>query len=101
MSQRKPYSNSRTAEQRLSGRALQRRNDRIKLRDQYTCQHCKGVFVPSELQVDHIKMLASGGTESDDNLQSLCESCHEAKSLKEMGRKPRVAADADGWPVKG
>ena len=96
---RKAYANSKTAAQRLSGRALKMRNDRIKLRDQYTCKGCGRICRPDELQVDHITMLAAGGTESDDNLQSLCEQCHEVKSLRERGARPRQAVGLDGWPA--
>lgn len=86
---RKPFANSRTAAQRITGRKLQARNDRIKLRDMYTCQGC-GLVTPARfLQVDHIKPLAQGGSESDDNLQSLCiigddGGCHGRKSKAEV-----------------
>lgn len=88
----KPFANSRTAAKRLTGRKLQTRNDRIKLRDGYTCQGC-GLVTPARfLQVDHIKALAEGGTESDDNLQPLCiigkeGGCHGIKSKQESKRE--------------
>ena len=99
---RKPFGNSRTAGQRITGRALQARNDRIKLRDQYTCQcGCNRICLPSELQVDHKVSLAAGGTEDDDNLQSLYIPCHEAKSLRERGCKPVQGCGVDGYPIGG
>src|SRR5688500_17999301 len=95
------WDNSRTADQRITGRALQTRNDRIKLRDRYSCQACGRLCLPKALQVDHKFMLAAGGTEDDDNLRSLCITCHEAKSLKERGCKPIVGCDASGYPRGG
>lgn len=84
----KPYANSRTAAKRITGRTLQTRNDRIKLRDGYTCQGCHLVTSARFLQVDHVKPLSQGGTEDDDNLQSLCiigpeGGCHGVKSKRE------------------
>ena len=34
-------------------------------------------------EVDHIKPLASGGTNDIDNIQLLCKSCHKEKSQRE------------------
>lgn len=89
--ERKPFANSRTAANRVSGRKLQDRNYRIKKRDGFTCQGCGLVTPPRLLQVDHIKPLAEGGTESGDNLQSLCivgpdGGCHGIKSKGEARR---------------
>lgn len=43
------------------------------------CEHClsQGLYVPAAL-VHHIRPLSEGGTNDDDNLMSLCCSCHEA-----------------------
>ena len=99
---RAPYENSRTAAKRITGRALQARNARIKLRDGYTCQcGCKRLCLPHELEVDHKLPLAAGGTEDDSNLQSLYVGCHEVKSLKERGCEPVQGCDVDGYPVGG
>ena len=51
------------------------RNRYIKLNP--LCELCKerGRFVPAEL-VHHKVELEDGGTHDDDNLQSLCKSCH-------------------------
>lgn len=83
-----PYANSRTAAKRVTGRALQVRNDRIKLRDKYVCQGCGLITSARFLQVDHRIPLSQGGTEDDDNLQSLCiigedGGCHGLKNIKE------------------
>lgn len=79
---RKPYENSRTARQRITGRKLQERNKRIKERDRYICQCCGRVTEDGE--VDHRIPLSQGGTEDDANLQWLCRTpCHEDKSRRE------------------
>nr|WP_234238571.1 HNH endonuclease signature motif containing protein [Halomonas desiderata] len=56
-------------------------------RDRYLCQPCKlgGRATPAKI-VDHIKPKAEGGTDSPDNLQAICESCHKAKTLSESQR---------------
>lgn len=51
------------------------------------CAMCR-TSVATEL--DHIKALANGGTNADDNLQGLCAECHEIKTLKDLGQRPRV-----------
>lgn len=98
MPPRKPFANSRTAENRLSGRALQRRNARIALRDGFTCQECGRVT--EEGEVDHRIPLAKGGAEDDLNCQWLCaEPCHRNKTVRENGGKTRLAIGPDGFPV--
>ena len=85
---RKPFENSRTAKQRVTGRKLVERNKRVKARDLFRCQACDQCFPPRLLQVDHKIPLAQGGTEDESNLQSLCIAgptggCHGAKSRQE------------------
>ena len=87
----KPFANSRTAYKRITGRALQARNDRIKLRDGYRCRVCGRVT--DDGQVDHVVNLAEGGTEDDGNLQWLCRfSCHAEKSRREAIEAKRNAS---------
>ena len=43
-------------------------------RDQYQCQKCK--TKSGKLHVHHIVFRSNGGTDSPDNLITLCESCH-------------------------
>ena len=66
---------------RIIGREAGRIRDRIKLRDEYTCQKCGRLTVDGE--VDHIVPLAVGGSNNHENLQWLCKDCHKAKSLRE------------------
>jgi len=46
-------------------------------RDGYTCQHCKGKSKNKKLRVHHIIFRSKGGTNSPDNLITLCETCHD------------------------
>lgn len=47
------------------------------------CEHRKqGVAVVAR-HVDHIISKSQGGTDDDDNLQSLCVACHRAKTARE------------------
>lgn len=87
---------------KLTGRPWRRLRDAVFLRDQYTCQDCGRVGLPSDLACDHVVPLAKGGTDEMSNLQALCDgpgSCHERKTITENGGKPRVAIGLDGWPV--
>lgn len=84
---------------RLTGRHLQRRNARIKLRDLYTCQECGRVT--DELEIDHIVPLSRQGTDDDSNVRSLCTDCHRRKSESERTGKPAVirGCDVHGFPL--
>lgn len=80
------------------GRPWRRKVERIKARDQYTCQECGRIT--EEGDVDHIKPLCEGGTDEDSNLQYLCRKpCHERKTLRESGNSEKVAIGLDGWPL--
>lgn len=69
-------------------------------RDLHLCQHClKQGRGKTGTHVDHIKPKAKGGTDALSNLQVLCRSCHDAKTLADKGIKPRLTFGADGWPV--
>jgi 5-methylcytosine-specific restriction enzyme A len=62
---------------------------RVLVRDKYLCQLCmKAKRVRVATDVDHIVPRAQGGSEADDNLQSLCGDCHKAKTARE-GQTPR------------
>lgn len=50
---------------------------------------------------DHIIPLTLGGTEDADNIQCLCEECHDKKTRKDFGyqdSRPRIGVD--GWPIE-
>lgn len=73
-----------SAELRISGRALQARNDRIRMRDLCTCRACGHVTATHEGEVDHRIPLSRGGNDDDENLQWLCKPCHRAKTKQEQ-----------------
>jgi len=80
----RPWQKSALTPKRITGRALQARNERIKERDGWTCQACGRIS--DNLEVDHITPVSRGGTDDDSNLQSLCAGkglCHEQKTLRE------------------
>lgn len=66
------------------GRAWMRLRQVVLDRDGYLCQHCaaRGV-VELAREVDHVVPLHLGGADHEDNLQSLCVACHQAKSADE------------------
>ncbi|MCO7225283.1 HNH endonuclease [Pleionea sp. CnH1-48] len=73
-----------TSSQRGYGAKWQKLRKEILARDKYLCQIC---FAVSRIQaaqtVDHITPKARGGTDSPDNLQSLCYPCHDYKTARE------------------
>lgn len=46
------------------------------------CNECEEV-ITDRFEIDHIKPIAQGGTNNEDNLQVLCRSCHKNKSQTE------------------
>lgn len=47
-------------------------------RDNYTCQCCRGRHRDSRLEVHHILFRSQGGSDEEDNLITLCHTCHKA-----------------------
>jgi 5-methylcytosine-specific restriction endonuclease McrA len=47
------------------------------------CAGCKCCLKAKKYEIDHIKPLASGGTNQIDNLQALCKACHQDKTANE------------------
>ncbi|MFQ2171887.1 HNH endonuclease [Aeromonas rivipollensis] len=72
--------------------AWRKRRKRILERDKYLCQVCLalGIVTPAT-QVDHIVNKAAGGTDDDDNLQSICDPCHATKTRAEALAARRAA----------
>lgn len=63
------------------GRPWRRKRDEIFKRDKFTCQVCGRIG--GELELDHIVNVARGGTDNDNNLQTICTTCHKPKTHAE------------------
>lgn len=87
---------------RIRGRALQAIRDRV-LRDQPLCVQCQAQGRTTQAtQVDHIVARVNGGTDSkydDSNRQALCDSCHAAKTIADLGQVAKTGCDLTGWPT--
>ena len=59
--------------------------ERIKRRDNFTCQKC-GLSIADEkhllLEIDHIIPISKGGITTENNLQTLCWKCNRSKGSK-------------------
>jgi hypothetical protein len=61
-------------------------------RDGYGCQHCKGKSKDKRLEVHHIVFRSENGSDEEDNLMTLCKTCHDALhrgevTFKKKGKK--------------
>lgn len=76
------FKNSRQGQRALMNSELR---NKIKQRDNYTCQHC-GISTYDEphllLEIDHIIPIAKGGLTTESNLQVLCWKCNRSKGIK-------------------
>lgn len=71
---------------RTRGSRWMKTRERILSRDCGLCVQCsKSGHVTPATEIDHIVGLQHGGTDADDNLQSLCHDCHAAKTAAEGG----------------
>lgn len=53
---------------------------RVKLRDNYECQHCgRQIRDSQKAYIDHVIPIAKGGKSIPSNLQVLCEMCNKRK----------------------
>lgn len=81
------YQNGKSRQERGYGRPWEVRRARILQRDKHICQECRRVGIATRAStVDHIIAKAHGGTDDDDNLESLCWPCHRTKTGKERIR---------------
>lgn len=86
----------KTTTERGYGHAWRKvREIRLKM-DKYLCVPCKqqGRYTKAT-EVDHIIEKANGGTDEYDNLQSICATCHKAKT----SGKQIKACGVDGMPL--
>ncbi|KAK48198.1 hypothetical protein BG58_33160 [Caballeronia jiangsuensis] len=83
---------------RTRGRKWQRIRDR-QLATHPLCAMCwASGYVTQADEVDHVLPLYKGGTDHPSNLQSLCTSCHEAKTRDDLGLRA-LGCDLNGVPV--
>lgn len=75
--QPKPWKGSNTAGLRTA--EYKRVRTRVLARDSHLCVSCGA----KATCVDHIKPRAKGGTDAPDNLRSLCEDCHQIKTISD------------------
>lgn len=74
----------------------------ILARDCYLCQTCKrSRIITTANIVDHILCKAHGGKDNHDNLEVICKTHHDKKSIVEQGKqqKIKVSIGFDGWPI--
>lgn len=80
-----------TRHERGYGSEWEKIRKRILSRDKGLCQVCKANDrVSVARQVDHIIPKAEGGQDEDDNLQSICITCHQLKTAAEATRGRRA-----------
>lgn len=80
----------------------------VKRRDRGLCQPCLRVGRYTAMSaVDHIVPKSSGGTDTAENLECICDACHRAKTQAEAAAaqgkrlRPKAAFDRSGrviWP---
>lgn len=86
--------------ERKRGTTNQRNRQRVLKRDNGLCVHCMAAGkVSFATEVDHKVPLCKGGTDSDDNKQSLCHACHSVKTARDLGKRPRNSVGVDGMPI--
>lgn len=88
--------------QRLRGRrGVEQRKRRLQ-RTNYLCEMCEAQG-RTELAavVDHIKPLALGGEDTDENTRNLCDDHHREVTAQQFGftKTPKHEIGLDGWPA--
>jgi 5-methylcytosine-specific restriction endonuclease McrA len=100
--QRKAWKDRGSAHSRGYGHAWRKRRAAVLVRDLGLCQPClRAGRTTVAVAVDHVLNKARGGTDSTDNLQSICDACHAEKTMEEARHStlpPQVGLD--GWPVE-
>ena len=84
---------------RIRGRKLQAIRKRH-FEQHPLCVMCKkNGLITIATELDHIKALCNGGTDTPDNRQGLCLSCHAIKTSKDLGHRSIKSIGIDGWPL--
>lgn len=83
-------SRNRAGERRRNSRQRRARKEQILRRDGGACLRCGST---DNLTIDHIHPLAKGGHDGDDNLQTLCFACNQAKGDRSVSYQPWEPGD--------
>jgi len=75
---------------------------KARLQAEPLCRICKAKGKVTAATVpDHIKPLALGGTDRDDNIRCLCADCHDTVTRQQFGlRAAKKRIGLDGWPIE-
>lgn len=65
-------------------------------RDRFTCRYCSRSAPEVELQIDHVKAVANGGSNELENLVTACAECNAGKSASDVPFVPAPASTAKG-----
>ena len=100
---RKSWDHGRSAHDRGYGRQHRKLREQV-LRQEPLCRYCQQKSPPRITPAtiaDHAVPIAKGGAVHDiNNLVPTCAPCHDDKTRKDRGHKPRrKAIGHDGWPV--
>ena len=73
---------------------------RARLEAEPLCRMCKAEGITRAAVVpDHIKPLAKGGEDVDENIRCLCADHHDQVTRDEFGYRERLTYGEDGWPI--
>lgn len=61
-------------------------------RDRFTCQYCGATPPDVLLQIDHVTLVARGGTNDELNLVTACEACNQGKGAIPLTQVPATVA---------
>ncbi len=93
---RKQFDRRERIQNRTTGRKWMRMRHAV-LVEEPVCRICGR---RASVQVDHIVPLSKGGTDMRDNLQGVCDDCHDEKTAKDLGIKPPPnKIGLDGYPL--
>lgn len=102
MTTRRPWANPGAgADKRLRGRAGQKQRQRRLARTNGLCHMCLAAGVTRlATVVNHIKPLARGGEDVDDNTENLCAKHDEEVTARQFGLgRPDAGIDRNGRPT--
>ncbi len=71
------------AKRRTEGRPWEASRNETYYRAWGRCNQCRKPITMGEMECDHIVPIARGGSDSMENLQALCVTCHKAKTKRE------------------